>query len=76
MADIPDQRPLDFIFWSQLACEELSQYNIGNASNEDEWQEWATSVVHNPELESQGLPDPRLFDSWRDWATQFMLALA
>ena len=53
-------------------------YEIGTETAEklmhpDEWQDWASSLIGDPDFIGLDAPDPYNFDDWREWAQLFFL---
>jgi hypothetical protein len=39
----------------------------------DKWQDWAVSLIGDPDDIGQDAPDPYQYDDWREWASLFFL---
>jgi hypothetical protein len=65
---IPLPHGLKFTEWAALVVEALSKYGVQNPVSEDQWAEWANSLLYNPELAT--IPSPYGFNSWLDWASR------
>lgn len=70
---IVDPRGLEFGRWAALAAEQLQEYDV--AMPGDSWQDWAFNLFNSPQLETFGLPDPRMYAGWQPWAEELTLAL-
>ena len=66
-----DYRGPDFITWASALTEQLAAYNVP-APVEEQWVDWASTLLSSPQLSGQGLADPRGFGDWQAWAAQLV----
>jgi len=65
-----------FVDWAQWSLPDLEQYGqIEIASNEDDWQNWASGLLSFNGIASVGAPNPYQFSDWREWVMRFNQAL-
>lgn len=71
---IPQPQGLQFVQWGAIVAEQLAGFGIQAPANEENWQEWGSSLLHEPQL---GLmPSPLGFNNWHDWASSFKATFA
>lgn len=51
-------------------AEALSDLGIQDPVPEQQWQDWASSLLYAPELVD--IPTPYGFDRWQDWASRML----
>ena len=61
---------IDFITWTCTLYDSLPQLNLPMATTEDEWKDWAESMILDNDLVN--VPLPESFDSWQNWAEYFL----
>lgn len=66
---------MEVIEWT----DQLSKFQeIGNGTTQklldpDEWQDWATNLIGDPDFIGFDTPNPYDFTDWREWAELFFL---
>jgi hypothetical protein len=71
---IPQPQGLKFVQWGAIVAEQLAGYGIQAPANEEAWQEWGASLLHEPKLGVA--PSPIGFNDWQDWASSFKATFA
>lgn len=67
-----DPRGFDVIEWTDRMNTELTGIGIPpRVLKEDDWTEWALSVIQFPKIAAVQAPDPRSFTDWKEWAFRF-----
>ena len=66
-AGLPTPHGLKFTEWAQIAVEQLAQFGLQVAPEEDDWQTWAANFT-NGTMPGYPAPSPLGFNSWQDWA--------
>lgn len=58
--------------WCDYTADNLWQLGpVPKLAREDEWQDWAATVLGTGTLRDINLPNPYTFTDWRDWADRF-----
>ena len=61
---------IDFITWTCTLFDNLPHLNIPLAKNEEEWKDWAETIILDNELVNAPLPEN--FKDWKNWAEYFV----
>lgn len=61
---------IDFVTWTNTLYDSLPQLNLPMATTEDEWKDWAESMILDNDLVD--VPLPESFTSWQNWAEYFL----
>lgn len=65
---LPSPYGLEFMVWASLVTEALARYGVRAPVSPDAWQDWAASLLYQPELAS--IPSPDGFADWPQWASR------
>lgn len=69
---LPQAYGLKFVEWSRFAAEQMVQYGVTAATNEDSWKAWVGTLFYVPELVANNIPEPGQYDNWQAWADVFV----
>ena len=70
IALVYDPRGHTFESWSSLMVESYSAQQLQIGLQEDEWQNFALSLMAIDLFQNDALPNPYLFTKWHDWAEE------
>lgn len=69
-----DPRYMTAVEWTDRIAG-LLPFTVPRLYNEMEWKNWARSLLLNPTISNNDVPDPEDFDDWQQWAERFNQAV-